>query len=135
MDTVEQKKEHIRLGFQKFLTEGFVWRVFDDNGVLTLNAGVKEGDRATFLLGLVKPNNSGTKSYFYTDEFNNARNAYWVELGITGWTVETTGKDTPIYNHFNNRKEASKLGSNMTEKIVVIRDSTIVEPINLNLVQ
>ena len=71
VDTVEQKKIHIRAAYDRLLTEGFVWRVYDDDGVLLLNAGTQTGNRATFLLGLVKPNAAGTKSYLYTDDFNN----------------------------------------------------------------
>lgn len=116
VNTVEQKKLHIRSAYDRLLTEGFIWRVYDDNGVLLLNAGIKAGNRATFLLSLIKPNAEGTKSYLYTDEFNNARNTYWTEIGITGWTIETAGKDTPIHKHFSNRSGASKLGAVMKEE-------------------
>ena len=132
VDTVEQKKAHIRSAYNRLLTEGFVWRVYDDDGVLLLNAGTKTGNRATFLLGLVKPNAAGTKSYLYTDEFNNARNAYWTEIGITGWTIETTGKNTPIHNHFSNRSSVSKLGADMVEEEITIEHSEH-SPMNLEL--
>lgn len=132
VDTVEKKKAHIRSAYDRLLTEGFVWRVSDDDGVLLLNAGVKTGNRATFLLGLVKPNAAGTKSYLYTDEFNNARNAYWTEIGITGWAIETTGRDTPIHNHFSNRNSTSKLGASMNEEETTIEYSNH-KPMNLEL--
>ena len=35
--TDAQKKEHIRAGFDRMLTEGFLWRVSDDDGALLLN--------------------------------------------------------------------------------------------------
>tara|TARA_B110000285_G_scaffold221850_1_gene275316 strand:- start:76 stop:591 length:516 start_codon:yes stop_codon:yes gene_type:complete len=132
VNTVEQKKAHIRAAYDRLLTEGFVWRVYDDEGVLLLNAGVKTGNRATFLLGLVKSNAAGTKSYLYTDDFNNARNAYWTEIGITGWTIETAGRNTPIHTHFSNRNSASKLGASMTEEETTF-EHTLHKPMNLEL--
>jgi len=133
VNSVEEKKAHIRAAYNRLLTEGFVWRVYDDDGVLLLNAGVQTGNRATFLLGLVKPNAAGTKSYLYTEDFNTARNAYWAEIGITGWTIETAGKDTPIHNHFKNRNSASKLGASMGEEETTI-EHTSHKPMNIELI-
>ena len=42
------------------------------------------------VLGLVKPDVSGSKSYFYSEDYRNAV-TLTSQIGITGWTLETAG--------------------------------------------
>lgn len=113
--TDTQKKEHIRAGYDRMLTEGFLWRVADDDGVLLLNAGVKDGTTAKWVLGLVKPDANGSKAYLYGEDYRNARNAYWAEIGITSWTLELAGTNTPVHTHALNRQQADAIGKPLTE--------------------
>ena len=110
-----EKKDHIRAGFDRLLTDGFVWRVSDDDGVLMLNAGVQDGTTATWLMGLVKPNAANSKSYLYSEDYRNARNAYWTSIGITSWTLETAGANTPVHTHLLSRQTANAIGTTLTE--------------------
>ena len=113
--TDAQKKAHIRSGFNRMLTEGFLWRVSDDDGVLLLNAGVKTGTTAKWVLGLVKPDANNSKAYLYGEDYRNARDAYWAEIGITSWTLELAGANTPVHTHALNRQQADAIGKTLTE--------------------
>lgn len=110
-----EKRDHIRAGFDQLLTDGFVWRVSDDDGVLMLNAGIQDGTTAKYLMGLVKPNAAGSKSYLYGEDYRNARNTYWTSIGITSWTLETAGPNTPVHSHFLSRQTANAVGGTLTE--------------------
>ncbi len=113
--TDTQKRDHIKANYERMLTEGFVWRVADDDGVLLLNAGVKTGTTAKWVLGLVKPDANGSKAYLYGEDYRNARNAYWTEIGITSWTLETAGANTPVHAHALARQQADAIGATLTE--------------------
>ena len=113
--TDAEKKAHIRSGFDRMLTEGFLWRVSDDDGVLLLNAGVKTGTTAKWVLGLVKPDANNSKAYLYGEDYRNARDAYWTEIGITSWTLELAGANTPVHTHALNRQQADAIGKTLTE--------------------
>ena len=113
--TDAQKKEHIRAGFDRMLTEGFLWRVSDDDGALLLNAGVKTGTTAKWVLGLVKPDANNSKAYLYGEDYRNARDAYWATIGITSWTLELAGANTPVHTHLLNRQQADAIGKLLTE--------------------
>lgn len=110
-----EKKDHIRAGFSNVLDDGFVWRVSDDDGVLMLNAGLQDGTTAKWVMGLVKPNAAGSKAYLYSEDYRNARNAYWAEIGITSWTLETAGANTPVHSHLLSRQTANAIGTTLTE--------------------
>lgn len=110
-----EKRDHMRGNFNRLMADGFVWRVSDDDGVLMLNGGVQEGTTAKWLVGLVKPNAAGSKSYLYSEDYRNARNAYWTEIGITSWTLETAGANTPVHTHLLNRNAANAIGKALTE--------------------
>ena len=112
--TNTQKRDHLRAAFNDLLTNGIVWRVYDDDGVLLLNAGIKTGNTLSWLLGLVKADANGSKAYLYGDDYRNARDAYWTNIGITSWTLETAGENTPIHNHLKSRVTANKLGKSLT---------------------
>lgn len=110
-----EKRDHIRAAFDRLLIDGFVWRVSDDDGILMLNAGVQEGATAKWLLGLVKENAAASKAYLYSEDYRNARNAYWAQIGITSWTLETAGANTPVHTHLLNRNAANAIGKTLTE--------------------
>ena len=107
---------------------GFVWRVSDDDGVLMLNAGVQDGTTVKWLMGLVKPNAANSKSYLYSEDYRNARNAYWTSIGITSWTLETAGPNTPVHTHLLSRQTANAIGTTLTENSrEVLPDLTLME--------
>jgi len=110
-----EKRDHMRSNFNRVMADGFAWRVSDDEGVLMLNAGIQDGTTAQWLVGLVKPDASGSKSYLYNEDYRNARNAYWAEIGITSWTLETAGANTPVHAHLLNRQTADAIGATLTE--------------------
>ena len=109
-----EKRDKLRADYEQLLSEGFVWRVSDDDGVLMLNAGIQNGTSANWILGLVGTNAAGSKSYLYSQEYVDARNAYWASIGITGWTLEASGANTPVHNHMVSRQNANALGASMT---------------------
>lgn len=115
VNTDSEKKALIRSGFERMRTEGFLWRVADDDGVLLLNAGVKTGTSVNWVLGLVKSDANGSKAYLYSEDYRNARNAYWTEIGITSWTLETAGSNTPVHAHLLARQQADAIGVTLTE--------------------
>ena len=110
-----EKRDHIRASYDRLLSDGFLWRVFDDDGVLMLNGGIQNGATVSWLVGLVGPNSAGSKSYIYTEDYRNARNAFWTSIGITSWTLETAGPNTPIHQHLLNRQQANAIGLSLTE--------------------
>ena len=124
--TTDDKKSHMRSAYDRLLKDGIVWRVADSDGVLLLNAGEQTGDTISWLLGLVKPNASGSKSYLYSEEYRNARDAYWSEIGISSWTLETTGANTPVHNHFLSRQTANAIGTTLTENVRELNPSLTV---------
>ena len=109
--TNTQKRDHLRATFNDLLTNGIVWRVYDDDGVLMLNAGKKSGSSITWLVGLVGQDANGSKSYLYSSDYTTARNAYWTSISITGWTLETAGENTPVHNHIKSRETANAIGT------------------------
>ena len=115
--TVADKKAHMRAAYDRLLEDGIVWRVADSDGVLLLNAGEQTGDTLRWVLGLVKPDVSGSKSYFYSEDYRNARDAYWSQIGITGWTLETAGANTPVHTHLVSRQAANAIGGTLTENV------------------
>lgn len=110
-----EKRDHMRGNFNRVMADGFAWRVSDGDGVLMLNAGEQEGATAKWMVGLVKPDASGSKSYLYGEDYRNARNAYWTAIGITSWTLETAGANTPVHTHLLSRQTADAIGTTLTE--------------------
>lgn len=115
VNTDAEKKALIRGAYDRLLQDGIVWRVYDDDGVLLLNGGVKTGTTAKWVLGLVKPDANNSKAYLYGEDYRKARNAYWAEIGITSWTLETAGANTPVHAHLLNRQQADAIGTTLTE--------------------
>lgn len=129
--TVEDKKAHMRAAYDRLLDDGIVWRVADSDGVLLLNAGEQTGNTISWVLGLVKPDASGSKSYLYSEDYRNARDAYWSQIGITSWTLETAGANTPVHTHLLNRQSANAIGTGLAESVrelnpnIVLMDLTV----------
>jgi len=123
-----EKRDHIRAIYDRLLTEGFVWTVSDDDGVLMLNAGVQDGAEATWLLCLLKPNAAGSKSYLYATDYQNARSSFWASLGVTSWTIEIAGTDNAVNRHMASQNEAGTVGGTMTETARVLTpDLTVTD--------
>lgn len=123
-----EKKNHMRGVFDRLLTEGIVCRVADGDRPLILMAGIQDGTTVTWLVGLTQPDASGSKSYLYSDGYRSARDAYWTEIGVTQWVLETAGTDTPIHQHMVSRQTANKLGPSMAESSREVRpDLTLMD--------
>lgn len=129
--TVEDKRSHMRAAYDRLLEDGIVWRVADSDGVLLLNAGEQTGDTLRWVLGLVKPDASGSKSYFYSEEYRNARDAYWSQIGISGWTLETAGANTPVHTHFLSRQSANAIGTGLTETVKELNPDIVLMDLKL----
>lgn len=123
-----EKRDHLRARFNAMLTDGLVWRVADDDGVLMLNAGTQNGASAKWSLSLVKPDAADSKAWLYGADYRNARNAYWTSLGVTSFVLETAGANTAVYNHVLAVEAANALGVPMSySSAVVTPDYTAVE--------
>ena len=123
-----EKRDHIRAGFDTFLSDGIVCRVSDDDGPLILMGGVQDGSVVTWHIGLTKPNAAGSRSYLYSDDYRAARDAYWAQIGVTQWILATAGADTPVHEHMRSRQTANKLGPSMTETSrEVVPDLTMMD--------
>ena len=111
--TYEDKIAHFRDKYDGALANGFVWLVKEGDWPLQLNAGDLEGNRIKWYLGLIGPDEQGSKGYFYSQAYAEARNAFWDSLGITGWDIDVLGAEGKISNHFRARKAAGTLGSDL----------------------
>lgn len=130
--TFDEKRGFIRAAYERLLADGVVWQVTIDELPCVLGAGVQEGTIIRWLLGLLGPNTAGSKSYLYTQEYIDARNAFWDDLGITGWTLETAGPGTAIDLHFKNRQATNTVGATMTSEE---KDLVAIKTLDLKLVR
>ena len=119
-----QKRDHYREAYLRMLqhSDGAVWRVSDESGALMLNAGMKNGSALNWCCSLIGVNTAGSRSYLYSDEYRNARDAYWQEIGVTTWTLETAGPNTPVHQHVKRRITSNTLGGSAVETVRPIND-------------
>lgn len=132
VETFAQKRDFIRAAYERLLVDGIVWQMFVDDTPCMLNAGVKEGSIIKWLLGLVGPDASGSKSYLYSQDWVDARSVFWDQVGVTGWTLETAGVGTPVDIHLKNRQASNTVGATMTSKE---KDLFVTKTLDLQLVR
>ena len=114
----KDRKQHIRVEFDRWLTNGVVWRVFDGDLALGLSGGELVDNRLTWYQSLVGPNAGGSRSYLYDDNYIAARNELFTSLGTTSWVVEITGQDNSMHEYYKQLRTEGKLGSANTEEII-----------------
>ena len=129
--TFEEKKAHIKACFDAILArdDGFVWQVDVDGQVMMFNAGYRDGAHVRWVMGLVAQDDAGSKAYLYDPDYVSGRNAFWAEQGLTGWTMETAGGNTPLLAHMRNKVTAGAMGVPVVEvdimEPLVLRDIEI----------
>lgn len=128
--TYEDKIAHFRSKYNEAFVNGFAWIVKDDDWPLQLNAGKLEGDRVKWHLGLLSPDEQGSKAYLYSQAYIDARNAFWDSLGITGWDIDVLGSEGKVANHFRSRKSADMLDS---ELVIEPRDIPVLPIADIKL--
>ena len=113
----EARRQHIRAEFDRWLTDGVVWRVSDGGLALGLSGGELADNRLTWYQSLVGPNAADSRSYLYDDAYIAARNAWLTSLGATSWVVEITGQDNSMHEYYKQLRAEGKLGSSDAEEI------------------
>ena len=107
--SAEDKKAHIRSQFDALIenSHGGVFDIRIDGHLVFYGGTYQQGTTLYVTMCLVGRDVSGSKSFVHSDEWSDARNAYWDTMGIDSWTWMTTGGDTPIVRHARNRLESA----------------------------
>lgn len=113
----EERRSHIRAEFDRWLSDGVVWRVSDGDLAIGLSGGEISNSMLMWYQSLVGPNAEGSRSYLYDDSYIAARNALLTSLGVDGWVVEITGEGNSMHEYYKRLNEQGKLGSNVSEEI------------------
>lgn len=112
----DARRQHIRSGFDRWLSDGVVWRVSDGDLALGLSGGEISNNKLIWYQSLVGPNAEGSRSYLYDDSYIAARNSMLTSLGVNGWVVEITGEGNSMHEYFNRLQEQGKLGSSVSQE-------------------
>ena len=102
----EAKRAYLRQQFQSHLdsadTGGVLFVCSEDGYALTLSSGFVEGTHFLGTMLLVGRNQSGSKSYMYSEEYHIAREAFWDEVNYVTWEFQTLGAGTAFFDHVAN---------------------------------
>lgn len=113
----EDRRRHIRAEFDRWLSDGVVWRVSDGELAIGLSGGQISDGRLWWYQSLVGPNAEGSRSYLYDDSYIAARDALFTSLDVGSWAVEITGDSNSMHEYYKRLNEQGKLGSNVSEEI------------------
>ena len=113
----EERRSHVRAEFDRWLSDGVVWRVSDGDLAIGLSGGEISNNMLMWYQSLVGLNAEGSRSYLYDDSYIAARNALFTSLGVDGWVVEITGEGNSMHEYYKRLNEQGKLGSNVTEEV------------------
>ena len=92
----DARRQHIRSEFDRWLSDGVVWRVSDGDLALGLS-GSEISNNNLFGISHLGPNAEGSRSYLYDDSYIAARNSMLTSLGVNGWVVEITGEGNSMH--------------------------------------
>lgn len=121
ISTEEEKKAHIRNLYDFERDGNLIIEVREGSLLIGLLLGQWHGQELKMTTVLLSPDASGSKSWLYSDETQEVRNAYWQTLGITGWTGRTTGEQSPMYQHVRRRIAANAIKASATEQTVEVQ--------------
>ena len=119
--TEEEKKAHIRSSYDFEQDRNLVVEVREGALLIGLLLGQWHGQELKMTTVLLSPNASGSKSWLYSDEAQEARNSYWQTLDVDGWTGRTTGEQSPMYKHIKRRIAEDAIRASATEQIVEVQ--------------
>ena len=121
INTDEEKKAHIRNLYDFERDGNLIIEVREGSLLIGLLLGQWHGQELKITAALIALDASGSKSWLYSDEAQEARNAYWQTLGIAGWTGRTTGEQSPMYQHVRRRIAANAIKASATEQTVEVQ--------------
>ena len=81
-----EKRGFFKAKYMKYIKAGppaFCWKVSDESGTLMVNAGILNGSRLDWYLGLTARDANNSRSWIYHPDWLTASHAFWTENGIT----------------------------------------------------
>lgn len=82
----DQKRAFFKAKYMKYIKAGppaFCWKISDESGTLMVNAGILNGTRLDWYLGLTARDANNSRSWIYHPNWLSASHAFWAENGIT----------------------------------------------------
>jgi hypothetical protein len=96
-NTEEKKKAYIKSLFDVTRDSNHLISIRDGDYLIALFLGQWHGSELIITSVLVSPDASGSKAWTYSEEYALARNSYWSEARITGWTHRSANVDSQTY--------------------------------------
>ena len=113
----EDRRRHVRAEFDRWLSDGVVWRVSDEDLAIGLSGGEISDGRLWWyqsLVGVMQKARALTCTMIPTLRQGNA---LFTSLGLNSWVVEITGDSNSMHEYYKRLNEQGKLGSNVSEEI------------------
>jgi len=118
INTPEEKKQYIQKVFNKKGPNDLLIEIRDDSLLLALFLGQWIGEELVITAVLVSPDSTGTKAWTYSEEYANARNAFWDSIDIDGWTHRSSGEHSATHKYLLKCNEIGTLKASYEVNLV-----------------